>query len=292
MKARIYDKKYFNLKALDVDTSTRSVKIAIAEMETIDRDEDLINPIAFNRTVKNKGPKGSNEIWHLLDHTPTSFSALSKFSELYVDGKHLVGVSKYKDSFAWREVAWPLYESGDFTQHSIGFRTVKAEQRNGYKEIIEAELFEGSAVLWGANPNTPTHGVTKSLLKEVDCPHCNKQTKNEESGMGYITCTNCNKTFSSQIIEYRELHSRIERLNKFISSSSDFEETKSLVQIEFKQIQQHLSDLENTTQSVEKTPDPVVEKDKESLVIANNNFKQLFKINDNGRDRNNPGTGK
>lgn len=259
---RPYQKKYFNLKALDVDEKTKSVKVAIAEMETKDRDGDVIVPEAFNRTIKNKGPKGSNEIWHLLDHTPTSFSALSKFSELFVEGKHLVGVSKYKqDLFAWREVAWPLYVSGDFTQHSIGFSTVKAKKKDDYNEIQEIELWEGSAVLWGANPNTPTLGVTKSLKPEITCPHCSKDTKNVESGMGYITCSNCSKTFSSQIENYRELHSRIERLNKFIHSASDFEETKSLVQIEFKQIQQQLSDLENATQPVEKTPDSVEEKD-------------------------------
>jgi HK97 family phage prohead protease len=281
---REYRKKYFNLKALDVDETTKSVKVAIAEMETKDRDGDIIVPEAFNRTIKNKGPKGSNEIWHLLDHTPNSFSALSKFSELYVEGKYLVGISRYKqDLFAWREVAWPLYASGDFTQHSIGFSTVKAKQKDDYNEIQEIELWEGSAVLWGANPNTPTLDVRKSMLKDVDCPHCNKSTKNQESGMGYITCSNCNKTFNSQVVEYRELSSRLERLNKFILSTSDFEETKSLIQIEFKQIQQQLSDLENTTQPVEKTLDSVNEKD--DLLDVITTFNKTLKERENGNKR-------
>lgn len=221
----IYEKKYFNLKALDVDEKTRQVKIAIAETESVDRDKDVFAPSAFDRTIKNKGPMGSNEVWHLLDHTPTSFSALSKFTELYREGKYVVGISKYKDSFAWREVAWPLYAGGDFTQHSVGFRTVKSQDRDAYREITEVELWEGSAVLWGANPNTPTMDVQKSMTYEE---------------------------------RKADLRSRMERLCKWIISNQDFEETKSLIEIEFKQIQQQLSDLENSTQPVEKTPDPEV----------------------------------
>lgn len=159
----IFTKKYLTCKALDIDTATKSVKIAIAETESVDKDGDLIVPTAAIKSMKEKGPQGSNEIWHLLDHTAKSFSALSKFSEMGMYGKYIGGVSKYKDSFAWREVAWPLYESGDFTQHSIGFQTLKSSEKSGYNQLEEIELFEGSAVLWGANPYTPTLAVMKSL---------------------------------------------------------------------------------------------------------------------------------
>ena len=230
-RKNIYEKKFFSMKALDVDTATKQVKVAIAQTEDIDRDEDVFADMAFDRTIKNKGPEGSNEIWHLLDHTPTSFSALSKFSEVYKEGKYVVGVSKYKDSFAWREVAWPLYESGDFTQHSVGFRTVKSEQKNGYRLITEVELWEGSAVLWGAQPDTPTMGITKGL------------------------------TF---VERSKDLQSRLNRLCKFIQSCQDIDDSKSLIEIEFKQIQQQIIDLENSTQPAEKAPDPEVKSIKRS----------------------------
>lgn len=158
-----FERKIVTCKALDIDTKTKAVKIAIGETETIDHDGDLIVPTAAVKTIKENGPEGSNEIWHLLDHTARSSSALSKFSEMGMYGKYIGGVSKYKDSFAWREIAWPLYESGDFTQHSIGFSTLKAQDRDGYREIQEIKLYEGSAVLWGANSNTPTLAVMKSL---------------------------------------------------------------------------------------------------------------------------------
>lgn len=167
-----YVKKVFPLKALDVDDKTRRVKVAIAELESIDRDNDVFDPGAFDKTLRENGPKGSNEIWHLLDHSPRSFSALGKFSEISREGKYIAGVSNYKSSmFAWREVAWPLYEAGDINQHSVGFQPLQVEEGKSGDEpriIKEVRLFEGSAVLWGANPNTPTLEIMKRLFSDDD----------------------------------------------------------------------------------------------------------------------------
>lgn len=165
---KTYQSKIFNLKALDVDSSTKRVKVAISEMESVDRDGDVFDPSAWTKTIKEKGPSGTNEVWHLLDHTTKSFSALSKFSELFVEDRKLIGVSQYKNSFAWREVAWPLYEAKEITQHSVGFKTIKENKAGDHNLITEAELYEGSAVLWGANPNTPTMQVVKSLMNHDD----------------------------------------------------------------------------------------------------------------------------
>jgi phage head maturation protease len=164
-----YCNKKYDLKAVDLDNKTKSVKIAFSEMQTVDRDKDLIKPTAFDKTFKEQGPTGSNEIWHMLDHGKNSFSALSKFKELWRDNTHAGGISVYKNSFAWREVAWPIYEAGEFTQHSIGFTVVKESEGSGHNIIEEVKLYEGSAVLWGANPNTPTMEVVKALIgKEED----------------------------------------------------------------------------------------------------------------------------
>lgn len=173
-------KKYYDLKALDVDKKTRSVKIAFAETVTKDRDGDIILPTAFDKTFQERGPQGSNEIWHLLDHTKNSFSALSKFKELWKNETHAGGVSVYKNSFAWREVAWPLYEAGEFTQHSIGFTIVKEEKTKEANLIKELNLWEGSAVLWGAQPNTPTYEVVKGMLNTEDDRDITASEKIEE----------------------------------------------------------------------------------------------------------------
>jgi phage head maturation protease len=217
-----YQRKYFNLKALDIDTSKRKVKVAVAEMETKDYDGDIIAPTAFNRTIKARGPQGTNEIWHLLDHNKTSFSALSKPEEIFVEGKYLAMVSPYRDTFAWREVAWPLYEAGDFTQHSIGYTVLQEQQHKDYNEIQEVLLWEGSAVLWGANRNTPTLGVAgKSLIEQKE-----------------------------------DVHARLNRLVKAVEKNV-YGDDPSLLVIELKQLQQWYDGLKETTHPAEQATDPV-----------------------------------
>lgn len=163
-----YQKKTIIGQALDVDPKTRQVKIGISEMESVDRDNDVFDKSAWDKTIAERGPKGSQEVWHLLDHNKSFFYALSKFNELNTEsikGKpYLTGVSAYRDTFAWKEVAWPLYEAGDINQHSVGFRAVQKMPApdKSHNIIKQAELWEGSAVLWGANPNTPTFQVMKS----------------------------------------------------------------------------------------------------------------------------------
>lgn len=164
----MYQKKVYDLKALDVDTTNRKVKVAFSRIGNIDRDGDIIMAGAFNRTFAAKGPKGTNEIWHMTDHGWALDKALSKYEEVGIDGDMAYGVAPYRDSFMWREVAWPLYEAGDINQHSFGFRIVKWSRpdEKGPRYIEEVEMYEGSAVLWGANPETPTMDVLKSIYKE------------------------------------------------------------------------------------------------------------------------------
>lgn len=158
--------KVFDLKALDVDTTKRRVKVAFAQMETVDRDGDVFAPNAFDKSIAEKGPKGSNEIWHLLDHQKKLTSALGKFEELYTEGKYLIGVNSYREMWLWKEVAWPLYEKGDITQHSVGFNPIKEGKSGNHNVISEASVWEGSAVPWGAQPDTPTMEVMKSFMSE------------------------------------------------------------------------------------------------------------------------------
>lgn len=241
-----YQKKYIDCKALDVDTKTRKVKIAIAELETIDKDGDLIHPTAMDKSIKERGPAGTNEIWHLLDHTRTSFSALSRFEELGRQGKYIVGVSAFKNSFAWREVAWPLYESGDFTQHSIGYMPMdQMPNAAGYNDLKEIYLMEGSAVLWGANPNTPTLAIQKSL----------------------------------GISEKDDVISQLERLTKAIKLGKHEDEShRELIVLEIKRIQQHIFDL------LQKSTEPGAnliqpnDEDLNVLIIANANIKTYLSL--------------
>jgi HK97 family phage prohead protease len=152
---------------LDVDDSSRRVKVVIARMGNEDRDKEVIAYGAFTKTISERGPRGSNEIWHLIDHHASLAKALGKFKELYTEGDMLVGVN---DSIVKNQLGndvLALYKDGHITQHSIGFSIPKGktEAKDGITTIQEVQLWEGSAVLWGANPETPTLSVGKSFFE-------------------------------------------------------------------------------------------------------------------------------
>lgn len=167
-------KNFFSTKNIensvkDVSESSRKVKVAISHMGSVDLDRDMIDHTAYDKTIKERGPSGANLIWHLTDHYPSLKSAVGKFSELYVEGNYLIGVTEIPKT-TWGNDMLEFYMKGHINQHSIGFRIVKSEpvgagKPNEYNLIKEILLYEGSAVLWAANPNTPTRSVGKSLDK-------------------------------------------------------------------------------------------------------------------------------
>jgi HK97 family phage prohead protease len=148
---------------LDVDNTSRRVKIVISEMGSTDSDNDIIEPGAYDKTIAERGPKGSNIIHHLIDHNP-SFSSgyLSTFSELYTSGNQLIGVSILPNTTLANDTM-KLYEAGLIKNHSVGFQTMQSIAGKGDepRRLTQIKLYEGSAVLWGANPNTPTISVGK-----------------------------------------------------------------------------------------------------------------------------------
>jgi len=152
---------------LDVDNASRRVKVVISEMGSKDSDNDIIDPGAYNKTIAERGPKGAGLIHHLIDHNPSIGGGyLSTFSELYVQGNQLIGVSTLPDTTIANDTM-KLYEAGLIKNHSVGFMTLKsiAPKDEGDARILtEIKLYEGSAVLWGANPNTPTLSVGKGTF--------------------------------------------------------------------------------------------------------------------------------
>lgn len=213
--------KNINSPTLDVDDSNRRVKIAIASMENLDRDQDIIISTAANKTIKERGPGGTNEIWHLIDHNYTLRSALGKFQELYMgtsgdEQNKLIGVNMLPNTSLGRDI-WEHYKSGAINQHSITFTVVRATPAEllldnntiKYRRIEEIALWEGSAVLWGANPSTPTLSVGKSI----------KELAVEASG-------------------------KMDILEKCLRSGKYSDEFFSLIELQIKSIKQYIADLE------------------------------------------------
>jgi HK97 family phage prohead protease len=150
----MYQIKSFEGKAQDVDLKQGIITSYWSTFDVIDSDNDIIERTAFNKTISERGPKGSNRIMFLWQHNPTM--PLGKPMELYTDSKGLIGVTKIVDT-SYGADALKLYESGVINEHSIGFNVIKEsydEQRKANR-IQEVKLWEGSAVTWGANEFTP-----------------------------------------------------------------------------------------------------------------------------------------
>lgn len=221
---------------LDVDVPLRTVKAVWSKMGNVDLDSDIIVPEAYTKTLAESGPMGKNIVWSLVDHNASFKNALGKPSELYVQGDQLIAVTKIVDTQMGSDMI-KFYNEGLINQHSIGYSTVKSEMNNesGVRTIKELKLYEGSAVLWGANPETPTLGLSKSMTK---------------------------------ISENLTLVQRLERLTKAWKNGTFTDESFSLLELEIKQIQQKIDEL--TTQAAEKALEP---EPNQSLVEAINYFK-------------------
>jgi HK97 family phage prohead protease len=159
-------------KTLDVDVKTRRVKNALNKVGVLDTDKDIIDESAYNKTIQERGPSGKNLIWHQVDHSGSLTRSLGKFQELYLDKStgYLVGVTDIRKTTLGNDIL-EFYSNGDINQHSIGFSVVKRDvinpddYNNRYSIIRELKLYEGSAVLWGANEDTPNLSVGKSDMK-------------------------------------------------------------------------------------------------------------------------------
>jgi hypothetical protein len=147
------------------------------------------------------------------------------------------------------EDAIKLYEAGLINQHSIGFSTIKSEydSQTGVRTITELKLYEGSAVLWGANPETPTLGFKGEY----------KNTK-------------------------ETLSLRLENLIKAFRGGTFTDDTFALMEIQIKQIQAELVALEvaetitQPAEAVEPTK-AVEEASNEEVLKAIKQFNNLFK---------------
>jgi HK97 family phage prohead protease len=234
---------------LDVSPETRTVKACWSRIGNLDLDNDIIVASAFTKTIAERGPMGKNLVWSLIDHRADMAHTIGKPKELYIEGDMLVAVTDLVETEAGED-AIKLYEAGLINQHSIGFSTVKSEydSQTQIRTITELKLYEGSAVLWGANPETPTIGF-KGEFKE------SKET----------------------------LSLRLEKLIKAFRGGNFTDDTFALMEIQIKQIQAALVEIEvvnqitQPAQAVEPNNEEKEAKEKEVLVKQLTELNNLFK---------------
>ena len=227
---------------MDVDTSTRRVKAVWSRMNNVDLDSDIIVPEAFTKTLAERGPAGKNLVWSLVDHQADMNNVIGKPEQLYVEGDMLVAITPIVGTEKGTDML-KMYEAGLINQHSIGFSTLKSDwqdQSQKVRVIKELKLYEGSAVLWGANPETPTLSV-KSHTKE-------------------------------------DLNNRLEKLLKAFRNGRFTDETFALMEIQIKKIQADLLEL-NITQSAQSAIEPSQQEKNNDAEISKaiKEFNNLFK---------------
>lgn len=159
--------KNFTADIKDVDMKSMTVTGYWSKFGNVDYDDDIIAAGAATKTIAERGPMGSNEIFFLNQHNwaqphgkPTVLEAQEK--GIYFESK-VAPTSYGKDALV-------LYAEGIVVQHSIGFSTVKADydQKTGVRTIKEIKLYEGSNVTLGANPETPFTGFKSLTMAEIN----------------------------------------------------------------------------------------------------------------------------
>jgi HK97 family phage prohead protease len=242
MSNKFQTKNYGEMMS-DVDRDTRKVKAVVAVFNNVDLDNDIIVPEAVTKTIRERGPQGKNLIWNLIDHRADMKSVLGKPSELYVEGNKLMSVTPIVETELGEDYI-KLCEAGVVNQYSIGFSTIKSDMQNDVRVIKELRLYEYSAVLWGANPETEFVGIKSEMPLDG-----NPET----------------------------LVKRLEKLTVAFKNGTFTDDTFGLLEIEIKQIQDAIAKL--STPPAAKAVEP--QKEDSSLLDAirntNSQLKNLLK---------------
>jgi hypothetical protein len=179
--------------------------------DNVDLDGDKIIKGAFKRTIKERGPQGSNDILHLMFHD--TFQILGKPSEMKEEDYGLRTITPIPATTLGKDT-YVLYKAKVYDQHSIGYKTIDSEQEvtKGVTVNIlkELKLWEFSTVPWGANPLARTTEVKA-------------ETKSEKLD---------------------EIATRLDRIGKAITDNHFSEKTMNLLQIEIQLLSDAIKSIE------------------------------------------------
>lgn len=143
----------------DIDETKGRIVGYFSVFDNKDSDNDVITKGAYKKTLS----ENYRRVKHLYQHDPFKPLSGTKQGQLVVteDNKGLHFDSTVSQT-SWGRDTIRLYVDGVVDEQSVGFQTVKAIDRSGYREITEIKLWEGSTVTWAANELAQTTAV-KSL---------------------------------------------------------------------------------------------------------------------------------
>ena len=159
----LFQTKNIDLSVKDIDTAGRRVKIMLSRFDNVDSDGDIIANGAFAKSIQERGSesKSNRKIkflrYHDFEHQIGIFKKLEETPEGLIAYGELSRSTKGNDAFL-------DYQDGVITEHSIGFQEIPDKIRvkpNGDRLLKEVILWEGSAVTFGANSETPLFTVSK-----------------------------------------------------------------------------------------------------------------------------------
>ena len=174
MNKKGYKNMSCSLPILEVKADSESgiVEGYFSGFGNIDSDQDRILSGAFSKSIKEHGPDSSSnrKIAHLAYHDTTR--PLGVIQELKEDQTGLYFRSKMGSHTEGQDFL-KMYQEGIIREHSIGFNyiadkikqtTERDEEGREYSvwDISEVKLWEGSAVVFGANSETPNLSIVKS----------------------------------------------------------------------------------------------------------------------------------
>jgi len=196
-KVKLNNSLKYNVK--DVDTTGRRIVLYAAAFDNLDRDGDVIVKGAFTKTIKEQGPQGIGEIWHLLYHDP----ALPVSTPITMDQDNygLISVVPMPDNTRGNDTL-QMYRDGHYKHHSIGYATIRSQAKSNYNELQELRLREHSTVLWAANPAAVTVDI-KSIIKEMTTSDIEKEI--ELTIKSYRNGTYSDETFALLDIKLKQL---------------------------------------------------------------------------------------
>lgn len=153
-----------SLLVKDLDTKQGIVSAYWSAFGNIDDQKEIVDRGFFKKSIQERGPKSAQpRIKFLYQHDEKMLVA--KPSELVEDATGLLATYQIPPTTLGKDILI-LYEYGVLSEHSIGYEVLLSQwdMKVGARHLQEGILWEGSAVTWGANDQTPVVAV-KSLTQ-------------------------------------------------------------------------------------------------------------------------------
>lgn len=151
----------------DIDTAKKTVVFAFSKLNDYDSDDDYTEKVAFDKTMRESGPDGSNRIRHVWNHDRKELP-IGKPMMMWRDSEYAYTESKMLENQKALD-AWDAYSQGAINEHSYWGKAYNTGvNEKGGKIIKEVKLFEVSSVLWGAQEKAKLVELIKSGEKPND----------------------------------------------------------------------------------------------------------------------------